>query len=139
MEWGLLTLPFLRNLEIGGSYEQGRLESLPEKWLLPSTLSFLGIHGFPNLKSLYNKGLQDLTSLGTLVISECEKLKYFPKQGLPSSLSCLKIRDCPLLKKRCQRDKGKEWPKISHIPSIVLEEDESSNEESISFYEVILS
>ncbi|RVW21725.1 putative disease resistance RPP13-like protein 1 [Vitis vinifera] len=132
MEWGLQTLPSLRKLEIVDRDEEGKLESFPEKWLLPSTLSFVGIYGFPNLKSLDNMGLHNLNSLETLEIQGCTMLKSFPKQGLPSSLSCLKIRNCPLLKKRCQRDKGKEWPKIFHILSIVLEEDES-------FKEVILS
>ncbi|XP_034703140.1 putative disease resistance protein At3g14460 [Vitis riparia] len=131
MEWGLQTLPSLRKLEIEDS-DEGKLESFPEKWLLPSTLSFVGIYGFPNLKSLDNMGLHDLNSLETLEIQGCTMLKSFPKQGLPSSLSCLKIINCPLLKKRCQRDKGKEWPKIFHIPSIVLEEDESSKEVILS-------
>ncbi|KAJ9685557.1 hypothetical protein PVL29_017554 [Vitis rotundifolia] len=132
MEWGLQTLPSLRKLEIEGSDEEGNLESFPEKWLLPSTLSFVGIYGFPNLKSLDNMGLHDLDSLETLEIRGCTMLKSFPKQGLPYSLSCIKIRNCPLLKKRCQRDKGKEWPKIFHIPSIVLEEYESSKEVILS-------
>ncbi|XP_034703094.1 putative disease resistance protein At3g14460 [Vitis riparia] len=132
MEWGLQTLPSLRKLEIQDSDEEGKLESFPEKWLLPSTLSFVGIYGFPNLKSLDNMGLHNLNSLETLEIQGCTMLKSFPKQGLPSSLSCLKIGNCPLLKKRCQRDKGKEWPKIFHIPSIVLEEYESSKEVILS-------
>ncbi|KAJ9685558.1 hypothetical protein PVL29_017555 [Vitis rotundifolia] len=132
MEWGLQTLPSLRILRIEGSDEEGKLESFPEKWLLPSTLSLVGISRFPYLKSLDNMGLHDLNSLETLEILGCTMLKSFPKQGLPSSLSCLKIRNCPLLKKRCQRDKGKEWPKIFHIPSIVLEEDESSKEVILS-------
>ncbi|RVW74201.1 putative disease resistance protein [Vitis vinifera] len=111
MEWGLQTLPFLRTLQIEGCEK----ERFPEERFLPSTLTSLEIWGFPNLKSLDNKGLQHLTSLETLDILKCEKLKSFPKQGLPSSLSRLYIEKCPLLKKRCQRDKGKEWPNVSHI------------------------
>ncbi|KAL6326055.1 hypothetical protein AAG906_000930 [Vitis piasezkii] len=127
MEWGLQTLPFLRTLEIGGCEK----ERFPEERFLPSTLTSLEIRGFPNLKSLDNKGLQHLTSLETLEISKCEKLKSFPKQGLPSSLSRLYIEECPLLKKRCQRDKGKEWPNVSHIPCIAFDIHYKGNEEVI--------
>ncbi|KAL6277779.1 hypothetical protein ACE6H2_021380 [Prunus campanulata] len=31
------------------------------------------------------------------------------------------IDDCPLLKERCNKDSGPEWPKISHIPDIDFE------------------
>ncbi|RVW75721.1 putative disease resistance RPP13-like protein 1 [Vitis vinifera] len=113
-EWGLQTLPSLRGLVIDGGTEG--LESFSEEWLLlPSTLFSFSIFDFPDLKSLDNLGLQNLTSLDILEIRNCVKLKSFPKQGLPSSLSILQIYGCPLLKKRCQRDKGKEWCKIAHI------------------------
>ncbi|CBI28603.3 unnamed protein product, partial [Vitis vinifera] len=79
-------------------------------------------------------GLEHLTSLETLSIYRCEKLESLPKQGLPSSLSHLYILKCPLLEKRCQRDKGKKWPNISHIPCIVI-----FNEKGFSYEEVILS
>uniref|UniRef100_F6HHZ2 Disease resistance RPP13-like protein 1 n=1 Tax=Vitis vinifera TaxID=29760 RepID=F6HHZ2_VITVI len=128
MEWGLQTLPFLRTLTIEG-YEN---ERFPEERFLPSTLTSLEIRGFPNLKSLDNKGLQHLTSLETLRIRECGNLKSFPKQGLPSSLSSLYIEECPLLNKRCQRDKGKEWPKISHIPCIAFDQSDMENGEALA-------
>ena len=129
-EWCLHTLPVLRKLWIGGSDEE-RLESFPEAWFLPSTLTELSIEGFPNLKLLDSKGLQHLTSLETLEIRRCEKLKYLPKQGLPSSLSHLYINDCPTLKKRCRRDKGKEWPNISHIPCIAFDRYDDEKREVI--------
>ncbi|RVX00448.1 putative disease resistance RPP13-like protein 1 [Vitis vinifera] len=121
MKQGLQTLSFLTWLSVKGSKEE-RLESFPEEWLLPSTLPSLEIGCFPKLKSLDNMGLQHLTSLERLTIEECNELDSFPKQGLPSSLSRLYIRKCPRLKIECQRDKGKEWPKISRIPCIVLED-----------------
>ncbi|XP_034704062.1 putative disease resistance protein At3g14460 [Vitis riparia] len=122
-EWGLQTLPSLRGLGIDGCTEEG-LESFSEEWLLlPSTLFSLVIWRFPDLKSLDNLGLENLTSLERLYIGNCVKLKSFPKQGLPASLSVLDIRNCPVLKKRCQRDKGKEWRKIAHIPYIKMDDE----------------
>ncbi|RVX00441.1 putative disease resistance protein [Vitis vinifera] len=126
MEWGLQTLPFLRTLAI----VECEKERFPEERFLPSTLTSLEIGGFPNLKSLDNKGFQHLTSLETLEIWKCGNLKSFPKQGLPSSLTRLYIKECPLLKKRCQRNKGKEWPNISHIPCIAFDR-QTTNEEVI--------
>ena len=130
MEWGLHTLSFITRLSIGGSDEE-RLESFPEASFLPSTVTELSIEHFPNMKLLDSKGLQHLTSLETLEIQRCEKLKYLPKQGLPSSLSHLYINDCPTLKKRCRRDKGKEWPNISHIPCIAFDRYDGEKREVI--------
>ena len=28
------------------------------------------------------------------------------------------VKNCPLLEKRCQLEKGEEWPYISHVPKI---------------------
>eukprot|EP00261_Vitis_vinifera_P038482 XP_019079725.1 PREDICTED: putative disease resistance RPP13-like protein 1 [Vitis vinifera] len=133
MEWRLQTLPFLRSLWIKG-LEEEKLESFPEERFLPSTLTILSIENFPNLKSLDNNDLEHLTSLETLWIEDCEKLESLPKQGLPPSLSCLYIEKCPLLEKRCQRDKGKKWSNISHIPCIVI-----FNEKDLSIEEVNMS
>ena len=140
----------------GHNKEKRALDSFPEEGFLPSSLTHLTITNFPNLKCLDNQGLwhlttleiytfpslkslddkelQHLTSLETLLIDDCEKLQYLPKQGLPSSLSRLYIHGCPLLKKRCQRNKGKEWPKISHIPCILFSKNRFG-----SISEVILS
>ncbi|RVW70278.1 putative disease resistance protein [Vitis vinifera] len=96
-EWGLQTLPSLRYLIISGGIEE-ELESFSEEWLLPSTLFSLEIRSFPYLKSLDNLGLQNLTSLGRFEIGKC-----------------------PVLRKRCPRDKGKEWRKIAHIPRIEMD------------------
>ncbi|RVW74192.1 putative disease resistance protein RGA3 [Vitis vinifera] len=108
-----------------------RTKDFPRSDFCPPLSPSLKIRGFPNLKSLDNKGFQHLTSLETLEIWKCGNLKSFPKQGLPSSLSRLYIKECPLLKKRCQRNKGKEWPNISHIPCIAFDISDTKNEEVI--------
>ncbi|KAJ7005079.1 disease resistance RPP13-like protein 1 [Populus alba x Populus x berolinensis] len=91
------------------------IESMPEEGL-PSSLSILEINSCPMLKSL--PMLQHLTSLKTLTIDSCPLIEAMPEEGLPSSLSSLAIYNCPLLRKSCEREKGKDWPKISHIPHI---------------------
>ena len=72
------------------------------------------------LQSLKKDGLQHLTSLKALDIRNCRKLKCLTKEKLPDSLSYLIVRECPLLEKRCQFEKGEEWCFIAHIPEIVI-------------------
>jgi hypothetical protein len=120
MGWGLQKLPFLKNLFICG--ERGDVASFPEVGLLPTSLTALQIMNFPNMKSL-DKGLQHLTSLEELRIYNCPMLKYMPEEGLAASVSVLLINNCPLVKKQCQRKKGKEWRKIAHVHLIKMDDD----------------
>ena len=94
--------------------------SFPEEYLLPTTVTHLLIGGFGNLRTLDNKGFQHLTSLQHLLIGCCPKLKHMPEEGLPVSVSHIQIWECPLLKKRLQRKKGKEWRNIAHTPFIEI-------------------
>ena len=119
MEWGLQALHSLRKFEVSFSSEE--LESFPEKALLPPTLTDFTISSSPNLKSLNE--FQHLTSLQHLDIANCDKLQYLPKEGLPASLSSLRLSGCPLLEKRCDREKGEDWTKIAHIPMIMIEDE----------------
>ncbi|GAB4832297.1 hypothetical protein Ancab_006308 [Ancistrocladus abbreviatus] len=96
------------------------VESFAEKGSLPTTLIELSIKDFRNLKFLNGKGLQSLTSLSELKISLCPQLHSLPEEGLPPSISYLKIDGCPLLEDRCQRDKGLDWPKIAHMGCICI-------------------
>ncbi|KAJ6944481.1 disease resistance RPP13-like protein 1 [Populus alba x Populus x berolinensis] len=115
MQWGLQTLPSLSHLTFGGPEN---VESFPEEMLLPSSLTCLHIYDLKHLKSLDYKGLQHLTSLTQLRIINCPLIESMPEEGLPSSLFVLSISNCPLLGESCEREKGKDWPKISHIPYI---------------------
>jgi Leucine-rich repeat (LRR) protein len=113
MGWGLQKLPSVRIFKIRSKSED--VVSFPEVGLLPTSLTYLCIKCFPNLKYLDNKGLQHLTALEKLEIGSCPKLKCMPEDGLPASLSTLNIFFCPLLKKEYQKKEGKEWRKIAHI------------------------
>uniref|UniRef100_A0A3N7ESF1 Uncharacterized protein n=1 Tax=Populus trichocarpa TaxID=3694 RepID=A0A3N7ESF1_POPTR len=117
MQWGLQTLPSLSRFAIG--FDEN-VESFPEEMLLPSSLTSLKIYSLEHLKSLDYKGLQHLTSLRELTISNCPLIESMPEEGLPSSLSSLEIFFCPMLGESCEREKGKDWPKISHIPHISI-------------------
>ncbi|KAF3954666.1 hypothetical protein CMV_020015 [Castanea mollissima] len=94
MDWGLQRLCSLQILlfsNLAGDCQD--VQSFPEENLLPTSLSTLGIAGFPNLRSLDKRGLQHLTSLEELWIKDCPKLKHMPaKKGLPMSISHLQIR-----------------------------------------------
>ncbi|XP_031259731.1 putative disease resistance RPP13-like protein 1 [Pistacia vera] len=117
--------------------------SFPEEEMgmkLPSSLKNLTVDGFPKLKHLFPMGFQDLISLERLWIKDCPNLTSlldFPSSllelginscqnltslpDLPSSLLELYVINCPLLKQRCKRDKGQEWPKIKHIPLVMID------------------
>ncbi|XP_059440504.1 putative disease resistance protein At3g14460 [Corylus avellana] len=122
MGWGLQELPSLRDLSIGGKSED--VESFPEPELLPSFLTSLSMFLFPNMKSLDKRGLQHLTSLQELSVGTCLKLEYMPKEGLPTSLSIINIRNCPLLRKRWQSKKEKERRKIPNVEHILIDDEE---------------
>ncbi|RVW81026.1 putative disease resistance RPP13-like protein 1 [Vitis vinifera] len=120
MELGLQGLTSLRHFSILSKCED--LERFPKECLLPSTLTSLEISCLPNLKSLDSKGLQLLTTLQKLEISYCPKLQSLTEEGLPTSLSFLTIKNCPLLKDRCKFGTGEEWHHIAHIPHILIDD-----------------
>ncbi|XP_024027471.1 putative disease resistance protein At3g14460 [Morus notabilis] len=119
MNWDLQRLSSLQRLALRGCEFEEAVDSFPEEGLLPSTLTSLWIWSFRNLKALHGKGFQQLISLQHLEIYYFEELESLPEEGLPLSLNYLFISICPLLKERCQRGTGEDWPKIQHIPNIM--------------------
>ncbi|RVW40795.1 putative disease resistance RPP13-like protein 1 [Vitis vinifera] len=92
-------LTSLTGLRIGGLFPDVVPFSVKQGFpLLPTTLTHLSIDRIQNLESLVSLGLQNLTSLKELRFTECLKLHSFlPSEGLPSTVSMLFIRNCPLL------------------------------------------
>ncbi|KAL4612019.1 hypothetical protein ACB092_08G168300 [Castanea dentata] len=128
MEWGLQRLQSLKRLAfINYDPHCWNVESFPEEYVLPTTVIHLYITGFGNLRTLDNKGFQHLTSLQYFSMENCPKLKHMPEEGLPVTISKIKIIACPLLTKRLQRKKGKEWRNIAHTPFIEIIERNTSN------------
>ncbi|KAM7279219.1 hypothetical protein ACFE04_006353 [Oxalis oulophora] len=111
-KWGLHRLERLGSFEIEGGCT--KMESFPEKNLLPNKLNFLRISKLRNLKFLNADELRYLSSLETLEINACDKLMSLPEDALPSSLSSLCISECPMLK-------SMDWFNIAHIPHIQID------------------
>ncbi|CDP15457.1 unnamed protein product [Coffea canephora] len=119
--------PYFPSLSTLFLYGWPHWESLPEQLQHLSALTHLDLSGF-GLKSLPD-WFGKLSSLEELKLYKCEKLENLPSHRSMTSLTELRglwIRDCPLLKERCNpvssssssssSDPMSEWSKISHIP-----------------------
>jgi hypothetical protein len=122
-EWGLHMLTSLKRFSVESTIDVDRFPD-DEGLLLPPSLTFLEISNQENLKSI-SRGLQHLTSLEVLNIFKCPILRFFPREGFPLSLGCIRIRSSPLLEERCLKEKGDYWSIIAHIPEvdIVVQQD----------------
>ncbi|XP_062115731.1 putative disease resistance RPP13-like protein 1 [Humulus lupulus] len=98
-QWDLHRLFCLEYLSISGWDD----DSFLDEGLLPTNLTRLEIYSSSNLEILNDNVFQQLTSLTSLSIYDCEKLRCLPKEGLPTSLSELFILKCPLLKQCCEK------------------------------------
>ncbi|XP_062175548.1 putative disease resistance protein RGA1 [Alnus glutinosa] len=94
---------------------------ITEHHLLPSfpRLSHLRIWYCHMLTSI--EWIHNCKSLQVLEIRECSSLTSLP-EGMHrlTSLQKLTIKDCPILLQRYNRDTGKDWAKIAHIPELHL-------------------
>jgi hypothetical protein len=115
-KWGLFLLNSLKEFIVSDDF--GNIESFPEESLLPPTLDHLELRYCSKLRIINFRGLLYLKSLQSLHIDGCLCLERLPEEGLPNSLSILSINNCPLLKQRYQKEEGKHWHKICHIPIV---------------------
>ncbi|KAH9679142.1 hypothetical protein WN943_027452 [Citrus x changshan-huyou] len=114
------TRPHLRRVFIK---EITQLLELPQ-WLLQGstdTLQNLLILGCPNFMAL-PESLRNFEALEGLVIGNCPKLSSLPEDMHHlTTLKSLAIAGCPALSERCKPPTGEDWPKIAHIPEILLD------------------
>jgi Leucine-rich repeat (LRR) protein len=117
-----------------------RFSGLPKLVSLPS-----GLQHATTLKNLKIRNCKSLTvvpdwihnckSLQVFEISQCSNLTSLPEGMVRlTSLQRLKIEDCPILLRRCKRDIGEDWAKISHIPELDLRYPSQQEENSSTLH-----
>jgi len=97
-----------------------KLNSLPEAIRHLTSLQSLRISCCTELTCLPNQ-IRHLTSLSRLHIYGCHNLMSLP-EGIRNleMLRELEITYCAYLATRCKREDGEDWPKIAHIPTIII-------------------
>ena len=97
-----------------------KLMSLPAGISCLTSLRVLTIADFPNLMNLL-ESICNLTSLKELEIVRCPNLTtLLDGMHYLKSLQKLRIVNCPCLKKRCKKEIGEDWPKITHVPYLSI-------------------
>ncbi|KAF9670811.1 hypothetical protein SADUNF_Sadunf13G0107500 [Salix dunnii] len=113
----------LESLQI---YGWDKLKSVPHQLQHLTALKSLAICGFngEEFEEALPDWLANLSSLRSLHIFGCKNLKHLPSSTATQRLSKLEILwicRCPFLVENCRKEKnGCEWPKISHIPRIII-------------------
>ena len=96
---------FLRSSEVGLSPDVSSLQKL-QIWQCDSLIAM-------------PEWICKLISLQSLEIWYCPNLESLPEGiGALTSLQTLRIVGCPILLKRCKKQIGEDWHKISHIPNL---------------------
>ncbi|GKV38990.1 hypothetical protein SLEP1_g46836 [Rubroshorea leprosula] len=101
------------------------LTQLPNQIQYLTALRCLFIYFFHGVKAL-PEWLGSLSSLQSLGILHCKNLKHLPSAEAIrclSKLTFLYISDCPELEIKCDKERGLEWRKISHIPTIRINDE----------------
>ncbi|XP_028116340.1 uncharacterized protein LOC114314096 isoform X2 [Camellia sinensis] len=128
-KWGLHRFSSLITLWLAGpsnvSEEEEKCYSVPsfpvDGMLLPTSLRRLLISNFPNLEKI-SSSMETIQNLTHLYFIDCPRLASFPEQGgLPPSLLRLEIRECPIMKRLCEKGKGQYWPLTAPIPAVFIE------------------
>ncbi|PWA78117.1 Disease resistance protein [Artemisia annua] len=100
---------------------------------------------FPSLQHLVIVSCCDLVSLPSnfpklryLGIEFCDKLCSLPDEIQSfKDFNEIRIEYCEILSRRCEKEIGEDWPKISHIPHLDIEpprsEDKDSDDDSVNF------
>lgn len=105
----------LKSLEITGIED---LMSLPVGMQHVSTLQTLSISDSSTLPDW----IRLLTSLTELHISHCRELTSLPEEMWSlCNLLTLSIFNFTYLFERCQKETGEDWPKILHVPHIMID------------------
>ncbi|TYJ38235.1 hypothetical protein E1A91_A05G430000v1, partial [Gossypium mustelinum] len=115
---GLSTFTYLKDLDLHNCPNLKPITSLHGL----SSLTELKLDNFQGIEAL-PEWLGNLSSLRRLHIGSCSKLMYLPSVDVMRSLSRLQeisIAYCPQLETRCERERGPERYKISHIPLITI-------------------
>ncbi|XP_020208370.1 putative disease resistance RPP13-like protein 1 isoform X2 [Cajanus cajan] len=130
----------LKNVDYKGLFHLSSLEKivlrkcnslhcLPEDLCQLSSLKKLIVGDCSNLQCL-PKGLCQLSSLQKLVPRHCPNIQCLPDNGLPESISRLRISGSPLLKQCCGSPEGQDHGKIAHIQDVAYETDSDSDSDS---------
>ncbi|PON34424.1 hypothetical protein PanWU01x14_344540 [Parasponia andersonii] len=103
------TLSHLTSFTIENYAFEDIMETFPDQGLLPTTISMLIICELDFLKSLDEKGFQELVSLKEPCIYDYPNLRTLPEEGLPIFLEDFRISDCRLWKE------ANFWPLVVEI------------------------
>ncbi|XP_043714847.1 putative disease resistance protein At3g14460 [Telopea speciosissima] len=113
----LKQLASLRTLVLIG---WSKLTSLPDQLQSLTQLEYLGIHDFHEIESL-PEWLWNLSSLRTLRLKQCKKLKYLRNERGLRCITALYVEGCPFLVEGCTKGRRKEWSKNEHIQFVQID------------------